>query len=245
MRTFRRGADQHRIRLKLCQEAFMWQGLRHPNILPFIGIDRESFPLSLCMVSPWMANGTVLKYLEDHGRGDVDELLLEIARGLRYLHSRSVVHGDLRGANILITNDGRPCLADFGLTTWTDATAHSTSQRAGSTRWMAPELLFPDRFGVSFRRTAATDVYAFGCVCVELYTGQRPFAKFTEGTTMFKILSGELPDRPLMSDTLWGFVNNYMSRDCAVRHTAGAVVEDMLRIGPPGLFGGLKQYFRS
>ncbi|KAJ7082108.1 Alpha/Beta hydrolase protein [Mycena epipterygia] len=57
------------------------------------------------MVSPWMKKGTDLKYLRDHGRADVDRLLLEIAQGLEYLHSQNIVHGDLRGTNILISDD--------------------------------------------------------------------------------------------------------------------------------------------
>jgi serine/threonine protein kinase len=65
----------------LCREALVWQGLRHKYILPLIGIDRESFlPSSFCMVSPWMNNGTVLKYLRDHGRKDVDKLVSPPAR---------------------------------------------------------------------------------------------------------------------------------------------------------------------
>ncbi|KAJ7206235.1 kinase-like domain-containing protein, partial [Mycena haematopus] len=122
IRTFHRDSEQRRIRLQFCREALVWQQLQHPFILPFIGIDRQTFPSSLCMVSPWMENGTVLKYLNDHGRADVDKLLMEIAQGLRYLHSRNIVHGDLRGANILITHEWSACLADFGLTSLSDAT---------------------------------------------------------------------------------------------------------------------------
>ncbi|KAJ7839900.1 kinase-like domain-containing protein, partial [Mycena leptocephala] len=122
IRTFHRNAEQRRIRLQFCREALVWQHLQHSFILPFIGIDRETFPSSLCMVSPWMENGTVLKYLNDHGRANVDKLLSEIAQGLQYLHSRNIVHGDLRGANILITHEWSACLADFGLTSLSDAT---------------------------------------------------------------------------------------------------------------------------
>jgi serine/threonine protein kinase len=57
------------------REALVWQGLDHPSVLPLFGIDRETFQGSLCMVSPWMENGTVLKYLNDHGRADVDKLV--------------------------------------------------------------------------------------------------------------------------------------------------------------------------
>ncbi|KAJ7323987.1 hypothetical protein DFH08DRAFT_347333 [Mycena albidolilacea] len=40
-------------RMQLCKKALVWQGLRHASILPFLGIDRHTFPSSLCMVSPW------------------------------------------------------------------------------------------------------------------------------------------------------------------------------------------------
>ncbi|KAJ7026721.1 kinase-like domain-containing protein [Mycena alexandri] len=97
---FLRGDELRRLRLKFCREVLVWKDLHHPHILPFMGIDRNSYPSSLCMVSPWMEHGTVLKYLRDHGRTDVDKLLYEIAQGLEYLHLHDVVHGDLRGASI-------------------------------------------------------------------------------------------------------------------------------------------------
>ncbi|KAJ7279094.1 kinase-like domain-containing protein [Mycena rebaudengoi] len=173
LQTFHRGADLWKIRLvqQICREALVWQSLTHPHIVPLIGIDRESFPMSL-----W------------HGRRNVDKLLSEIARGLQYLHSHNVVHGDLHGANILITQEWSACLTDFGLTSLTDATVASTSHRAGSLRWMAPELINPDRFGLRFRRTPASDVYAFGSLCLELYTGLAPFPELSEAAAMFKII---------------------------------------------------------
>ncbi|KAJ7871219.1 kinase-like domain-containing protein, partial [Mycena olivaceomarginata] len=228
IRTFHRDADQRRIRLQFCREALVWQHLQHPCILPFIGIDRQTFPSSLCMVSPWMENGTVLKYLHDYGRANVDRLLLEIAQGLQYLHSRNIVHGDLRGANILITQEWNACLADFGLTSLSDATiATNTSHRAGSIRWMAPELIDPDRFGQKFLRTPATDVYAFGCVCLELYTGRPPFATLSETASLLRVIGGDRPERPsgelAFSDLLWEHVNEFWVQDSVRRPPTDAV----------------------
>lgn len=60
---------------KFCREALVWQALRHASILPFLGIDRNSFPSSFCMVSPWMKYGTILKYLHDRGRKEVMRLV--------------------------------------------------------------------------------------------------------------------------------------------------------------------------
>ncbi|KAJ7748290.1 kinase-like domain-containing protein [Mycena maculata] len=196
------------------REALVWQGLNHRFILPLIGIDRDTFADSFCMVSPWMKQGTVLKYLETHGRTDVDRLLLEIAQGLEYLHSKHIVHGDLRGANILISDDGHGCLADFGLSTIISEDISelltSSSNRAGSVRWFAPELISPVDFGCpKFARTPASDVYAYACVCVELYTGRPPFADVTpETAAMLRVIRGERPRQPVnMSEQFWRFVS--------------------------------------
>ncbi|KAJ7255964.1 kinase-like domain-containing protein, partial [Mycena rebaudengoi] len=178
LRTFLRDPDLRRIPLNFYREAFIWRDLRHPYILPMIEIVPDSFLPSFRMVSTWMENGTALSYLDDHRRANVDRLLSEIAQGLEYLHSRNIVHGDLRGANILINDNWSACLADFGLTSLSEASAAThSSNRAGTVRWMAPELLAPERFGHhKFSRTSASDIYAFGCVCLELDTGRPPFA---------------------------------------------------------------------
>ncbi|KAJ7248623.1 kinase-like domain-containing protein, partial [Mycena haematopus] len=161
MRHFLRGSELRRTHSKFCQEALVWKDLHHPHILPFLGIDRDSFPLSFCMVSPWMKHGSVINYLKTHGYANVDKLLYEIAQGLEYLHSNTIVHGDLKGANILIKEDWSACLTDFGLSGYSDATSTMSTNRGGSLYWMAPELLDPERFGFKFARTTATDVYAF------------------------------------------------------------------------------------
>ncbi|KAJ7141857.1 kinase-like domain-containing protein [Mycena crocata] len=231
MRHFLRGGELRRVRWEFCREALVWKDLHHPHILTFLGIDRESFPSTLCMVSPWMEHGTVLTYLHDHGHANVDKLLFEIAQGLQYLHSHNVVHGDLRGANILINQDWSACLADFGLSVFSDATTH-TSNRAGSIYWMSPELIAPERFGYRFARTPASDVYAFGCVCIELYTGRPPFSELSEAAALLSIINGERPRRPsgtpAMSDSLWRHLTAYWQHNPTARPVTELVVQNMV-----------------
>ncbi|KAJ7233189.1 kinase-like domain-containing protein [Mycena rebaudengoi] len=233
IRIFQGDMELRQKRLKFCREALTWHNLRHPRTLPLIGIDRDSFSPSLCMVSPWMEHGTVLRYLDKHGRANVDRLLSEIAQGLEYLHSRNIIHGDLRGENILINDEWSACLADFGLASLSDATAASySSNRVGTVRWMAPELLAPDRLGYNqFSRTPASDVYAFGCVCLELYTGRPPFADISESAAMFRVLDGERPPKPpcdpVISEALWQYVNDYWMQDYAKRPATDIVVQQM------------------
>ncbi|KAJ6468973.1 kinase-like domain-containing protein [Mycena vulgaris] len=176
-----------------------------------------------------MEHGTVLQYLNVNGRGNVAKFLFEIAQGLHYLHSKNVVHGDLRGTNILLTQEWTACLADFGLASVSDITNNGSSTRAGSYCWTAPELICPEGFGLKFVRTAATDVYAFGCVCVELYTGNPPFS--SDGAAIVAVIGGKRPGRPAgeppMPNVLWQHVNEYWVQDPSSRPGARDLVEDM------------------
>ncbi|KAJ7106398.1 kinase-like domain-containing protein [Mycena crocata] len=122
------------------------------------------------MVSPWMKNGTIIEYMSAIGKSSrqatVNRLIREIAEGLAFVHNQNVVHGDLRGSNILVDDNGHACLTDFGLTILSDGTTMSETGNdspKGSIRWMDPEALNPP-----FTRTTASDIYAFGGVCLEV-----------------------------------------------------------------------------
>ncbi|KAF7377829.1 hypothetical protein MSAN_00206400 [Mycena sanguinolenta] len=158
-----------RIHRKFRKEALIWRNLDyHDYVLPFLGVDSETFPGFLCMVSPWMSKGVIVSNDGGPREDSIPVLIYEIAMGLQYLHSQNIVHGDLRGANILLDDQGHARLADFGLAAVVDGPLAPTN-RGGSLRWMAPELLNPESCGLKvFKRTFASDIYAFGCVCVEV-----------------------------------------------------------------------------
>ncbi|KDQ53206.1 hypothetical protein JAAARDRAFT_137670, partial [Jaapia argillacea MUCL 33604] len=111
---------QEKVRIK---KALIWYRLRHPRVLPFLGMDAESFAPHVCIVSPWMANRDIMTYLARNGLGSLDtRRLIEVSEGLQYLHKQNVVHGDLRGGNIFLDDSCHVLLADFGLTNFADAT---------------------------------------------------------------------------------------------------------------------------
>ena len=110
--------------------------------------------------------------------------------------------------NILIDQDGRARLADFGLLIIvSDSTYHtssSTSNGAGTTRWMSPELLDPDRFGgEDGRATKESDCYALGMVVLEVLTGKPPFPGYSGLIVMRKVIEGERPGRPDGKEEVW------------------------------------------
>ncbi|KIK67862.1 hypothetical protein GYMLUDRAFT_1014143 [Collybiopsis luxurians FD-317 M1] len=228
-------AESHTIYRKFCKEALIWQRLSHKFILPFLGIDAENFPRSPCMVSPWMPGGTVSQFLKRNPKVNIDKLVSTGKRSIDHLHSQNIVHGDIKGGNILIDENGQPRLADFGLTTFADATRHYTTDHGGTLRWMAPELLYPLLGIESYKRTTASDMYAYGCLCIELYTGRVPFADVrNEYLVLEKVCNGERPGRPsgpnTMTDELWNLVKCCWNQDRAARPKSGLVVDNLKHI---------------
>ncbi|KAJ7148694.1 kinase-like domain-containing protein, partial [Mycena crocata] len=228
IRFYQNQSDEARqkVRAKLCQEALLWKNLDHEFIMPFIGLypnDIESPTIS--MVCPFMNNGTIVDYLKKLKAARVDVFLLQIAQGLEYLHSQSVVHGDLRGTNILIDDAGNARLADFGLASYADATLKS-SARAGSTRWMAPELLSPEELHFpEFRRTLSTDVYAFACVCYELYSGAHPFSEMGEALVIISVIAEKRPKRlASIPQQMWQVIQACWCQTPGERLTATTII---------------------
>ncbi|KAF9641818.1 kinase-like protein, partial [Thelephora ganbajun] len=108
--------------------------------------------------------------------------LEDVTRGLRYLHKCGIVHGDLKGTNILIKNGATPqaCISDFGFSTLTPTMSFvmpaSMDECKGTWSHMAPELLHPEKFGLRDGRVSKqADIYAFGMVVYEVLTGRFPF----------------------------------------------------------------------
>ncbi|KAG8727003.1 hypothetical protein FRC12_022881 [Ceratobasidium sp. 428] len=161
------------------------------------------------------------------GMGRV-KLMLEIAQGLEYLHLRTpaVIHGDLRLANVLISDSGSACITDFGLARVLEGlTLTPVSQQlgvAGATRWMARELLLPtppplpsstytntltsdpDSYDDEpegedghVTVTRETDMWSWGMTVLEAMTAQPPYAHRRRDTqVMLDIIGGVLPGRP-------------------------------------------------
>jgi serine/threonine protein kinase len=87
-----------------------------------------------------------------------------VTSGLAHIHSRGIVHGDLKGCNVLLNSNLEPAVSDFGLSKILDEGRTATSsQGLGSSRWMSPELL-----GTDETKTFASDVYALGMTITEV-----------------------------------------------------------------------------
>lgn len=113
------------------------------------------------------------------------DALIQIAKGIRYIHSKKLVHRDIKPANILISQDGRLKLSDFSLIKRTQEGCYTETVIRGSGKWMAPELLEKifNNLSDDSDGTEAVDFFAAGCVFFFLLKrGIHPF-----GTNKFAI----------------------------------------------------------
>ena len=90
--------------------------------------------------------------------------MLDIARGLKYIHSQGAIHSDVKSDNVLLSPDGRALLTDFGVSRMDTLSAgYTTDSTRGSTRWQAYELFDIGEDGTkSPQHTVMTDIWAFG-----------------------------------------------------------------------------------
>ncbi|ESK89796.1 hypothetical protein Moror_16809 [Moniliophthora roreri MCA 2997] len=242
-------AARGKIFLDFCQEALIWKQLKHPNIVPFLGVNTKIFAPGFCLVSPWMVNGDVVSFVKAFPAFDKLVLIHEISSAPDYLHSLepAIVHGDIKGANILITNDLHCCLADFGLAIAAESqslVSSSSGTPKGSFRWLAPELISSGQAPVSARtrKKPQRDIYAFACTVLEIITGRPPFADLSDGAVLLKVIQGDRPERPASGwcpDSIWDLVEQCWEQDPRKRpfartlyeHLGGLIRERELSIG--------------
>ncbi|KDQ14108.1 hypothetical protein BOTBODRAFT_110477 [Botryobasidium botryosum FD-172 SS1] len=232
-----RGRFEEEVRTRrLEREAKVWSHLSHPNVLPFLGLcelDSTSF-----LVSPWMENGDALEFVQKRPDADCLQLVSAVAKGLEYLHTFEppVIHGDLRGPNILISEFGNAYIADFGLSELNIEGYNPNYSTpwliAGHPRWQAPETINANTKEEA-RRTLATDIFAFGRVMLELFTKKVPLSSIdADFAVMIMVMKGEFPERPCdegiedrgLSDDMWELMLECWAVDPSQRPDARSIV---------------------
>ncbi|CAE6500727.1 unnamed protein product [Rhizoctonia solani] len=224
---------------RAAREIYAWSKCKHPNVVELKGL--AVFHECLAMVSRWEENGNLLQYLSRHPSADRCQLITSICAGLVYLHDNDIVHGDLKGANVLIARDGTPMLMDFGNASLLDPTVLFTQTNTGikaSLRWAAPEILEE-----TSSYTTASDVYALGMTILEAFTSNVPFADKSDLSVLSRLSTRTLiptrpeviPKRSIYGDKLWAILMKCWSYDPQDRPTVGAVWDVVKPLSPEKL----------
>ncbi|KAI0028327.1 hypothetical protein K488DRAFT_73843, partial [Vararia minispora EC-137] len=99
------------------REMGIWKALEHPNVLELLGASSATSEPPWFFVSPYYKNGSLVTYLKCLDAGapvDMLKMMNQIARGMAYLHKQDVLHGDLKGANVLVDDSLHCVISDFG-----------------------------------------------------------------------------------------------------------------------------------
>lgn len=127
----------------------------------------------------------------DDDPADLLRYLLEIAKGMEYLHSKGILHGDLKAANVLVDDQHHAVISDFGQSEMRSEVYRISGLgglRQGTLRWQAPELLS----GTTERITTETDVYAYAITAVEvLGFGRLPWGQLDDAAVRWAILTND------------------------------------------------------
>ncbi|KII87141.1 hypothetical protein PLICRDRAFT_112658, partial [Plicaturopsis crispa FD-325 SS-3] len=209
----------------LRQMARPWTKLSHVNVAPILGTFHAA-PHPPGLVLPCY-EGNACMYAKHATMSDILQLLKDASAGVAYLHSRGIVHGDIRGTNVLVDDSGRVVISDYGLKHLLVSYEFRSPSVAGHVRWQAPEV-FADvrdrrlpqgRMSDPFDKRS--DVYSFGMLGVELVTGDRPFSdRRVDAVVVLDILKGRRPKKPSSTplvDAVWSIFEECWNHDSDAR----------------------------
>ncbi|GMQ82294.1 MAG: hypothetical protein BMS9Abin05_1740 [Rhodothermia bacterium] len=170
---------------RFIQEAQAASGLDHPNICTIHEIgEAEDGRLFIAMS---YYDGQTLKYLLGKGPmppKQAGSIVAQIAEGLQKAHSAGIVHRDIKPANIMITNEGRVKILDFGVAKLGEGTGLTKAgSTVGTTAYMSPEQARGDSVD------ARTDLWSVGVILYELLSGERAFAGGYDQAVLYSVLN--------------------------------------------------------
>ncbi|KAF2315316.1 hypothetical protein GH714_038812 [Hevea brasiliensis] len=160
-------ASNQKVKHTFLKELGLWQKLRHPNIVQFLGVLKHSD--RLIFLTEYLRNGSLYDILKKKGRLDSQTAVsyaLDIARGMNYLHQHkphAIIHRDLTPRNVLQDESGHLKVTDFGLSKIAQEkdAGYKMTGGTGSYRYMAPEVYRRESYGKS------VDVFSFALIVHE------------------------------------------------------------------------------
>uniref|UniRef100_A0A672IM45 Mitogen-activated protein kinase kinase kinase kinase n=1 Tax=Salarias fasciatus TaxID=181472 RepID=A0A672IM45_SALFA len=205
------------------QEIFMVKECMHHNIVAYFGSYLCREKLWICM--EYCGGGS----LQDiyHVTGPLSELQIayvsrETLQGLGYLHSKGKMHRDIKGANILLTDNGDVKLADFGVAAKITATIAKRKSFIGTPYWMAPEVAAVEKNG---GYNQLCDIWAVGITSIELAELQPPMFDLHPMRALFLMSKSsfqppKLKDKNKWSAAFHNFVKVSLTKNPKKRPTA-------------------------
>lgn len=235
--------DKEHVIDALKSEVDTLKDLDHVNVVQYLGFEKTETEYNLFL--EYIAGGSVASCLQAHGRFEeplVRSITTQVLSGLAYLHSKGILHRDMKADNLLIDLDGVCKITDFGISTKSNRNAYDNfvgTSMKGTIFWMAPEVVDSQGEGYS----AKVDIWSLGCVVLEMFAGKRPWEDYEMVQAMFKIGKDRTPPpipqetRKFISQFGLKFFEKCWTIDPVMRPTAQELLNDIFCSEPDVIYG--------
>ncbi|KAG8187738.1 hypothetical protein JTE90_015608 [Oedothorax gibbosus] len=227
----------------LFNEVVIMRDYHHPNIVEMF----DSFLVGdeLWVVMEFLEGGA-LTDIVTHSRMDEEQIATvcrQCLKALAFLHSQGVIHRDIKSDSILLANDGRVKLSDFGFCAQVSNDLPNRKSLVGTPYWMAPEVISRLPYGPE------VDIWSLGIMVIEMVDGEPPFFNEPPLQAMRRIRDmppPKLKNTHRVSPRLQGFLEKMLVRDPSQRATACELLQHpfLMQAGAPSLLVPLMRSFR-
>jgi len=219
------------------REAQVAGQLSHPNIVTIYDVVEQGGNLFIAMelidgqeLSRLCSKDTLLKPRQ------ATAIIAYICNALDYAHKQSVVHRDIKPGNVMLLEDGKPKIMDFGITKMISSDATQTAAMMGTPSYMSPEQIDLEKVD------GRSDLFSLGAMFYEMLCGQRPFTG-PNITAILKKITTEDPTpleqvNPRIHPTLAAVVMKLLAKEPGDRYQSGGEVFSVLKslLGDPSIW---------
>jgi serine/threonine-protein kinase len=216
------------------REASSAAGLSHPNVVSIY--DRGEWDDTYYIAMEYLPGRSLKAVLREHGRlspEDAIDITIQILLALGFAHKRGIIHRDIKPHNVILDEEGRAKVTDFGIARAGASDMTMTGSIMGTAQYLSPEQ------AQGYAVSETSDIYAAGVVLYELLTGDVPFEGESAVTIALKQVSVEPtpPSRrnPLVSPALDAVVLRAMAKDPAARFASADELIAALRHARAGI----------
>jgi serine/threonine protein kinase len=218
-------------KLRFRHEAEMAAKMQHPNIVPIYEVGEHEGQPFFAMEYVSGPNLSALVSEQPLHSEKAAEYIKTVAEAIAYAHGQGVLHRDIKPSNILLGNDGRPRITDFGLARQMDADSRLTlsGEMLGTPGYLPPEQVSVKAGSMG----PQSDVYSLGAVLYFLLTGRPPFVTGTLTDTLEQVLRSEPASlrqlNPTISRDLENICLKCLQKDVKRRYASMEALADDLR----------------